>query len=221
MPDEEKTYSPFAILTVVVLFLALAICVAMVRIQISVYSARSLPLSPVCSGRRNVSPAGRMASWASWAFLLLLRKVRTFSLRYSAPNSFSIWLRAASMHSFDRLTLSVLMYVMKPFSNRDCAMRIVSREDRCRRLEAACCSVDVVKGGWGFDTLGFMTTLVTSYSGWSLHHCMIASQSPLDRRRALLSNAPVMESKSLPVATLSPDTLSSTAVNDGKSALTS
>ena len=44
---------------------------AMVRIQISSYSRNWSPVSRVCAGVRKVSPAGRMASCASWAFLTL------------------------------------------------------------------------------------------------------------------------------------------------------
>ena len=45
---------------------------AMVRIQISSYSRNWSPVSRVWAGVRKVSPAGRMASCASWAFLTLL-----------------------------------------------------------------------------------------------------------------------------------------------------
>ena len=48
------------------------ICEATVRFQISSYSRNSSPLSPVCAGVRNRSPAGRIASCASWAFFTLL-----------------------------------------------------------------------------------------------------------------------------------------------------
>ncbi len=51
---------------------ASAICDATVRIHTSSYSRRWSPWSPVCSGVRKLSPAGRMASWASWAFLTFL-----------------------------------------------------------------------------------------------------------------------------------------------------
>ena len=46
---------------------------ATVRFQISSYRRSSSPemARPACSGVRKDSPAGRMASWASWAFLTL------------------------------------------------------------------------------------------------------------------------------------------------------
>ncbi len=46
---------------------------ATVRFQISSYRRSSSPDSsrPACSGVRNVSPEGRMASWASCAFFTL------------------------------------------------------------------------------------------------------------------------------------------------------
>ena len=44
---------------------------AMVRIQISSYSRNSSPRRPVWAGVWNLSPAGRMASCASWAFFTL------------------------------------------------------------------------------------------------------------------------------------------------------
>ena len=48
------------------------ICEATVRFQISSYSRNSSPARPVCTGVRNRSPAGRIASCASWAFFTLL-----------------------------------------------------------------------------------------------------------------------------------------------------
>ena len=52
--------------------LASFICEAIVRFQISSYSRSSSPDRPVCLGVVNFSPAGRMASCASCAFLTLL-----------------------------------------------------------------------------------------------------------------------------------------------------
>ena len=50
---------------------ASAICDATVRFQMRSYSLNSLPRSTLLSsdGVRNVSPDGRIASWASCAFL--------------------------------------------------------------------------------------------------------------------------------------------------------
>ncbi len=51
------------------------ICEATVRCQISSYSRRSSEdrrSRATCAGVRKLSPAGRMASCASWAFLTLL-----------------------------------------------------------------------------------------------------------------------------------------------------
>ena len=52
---------------------ASAICDATVRFQMRSYSLKSLPRSTVLSsaGVLKTSPAGRIASWASCAFLLL------------------------------------------------------------------------------------------------------------------------------------------------------
>ena len=60
--------------TVTVSPVASVICDAMVRFQISSYTRASLALTSraTSSGERNESPAGRMASWASWAFLTFL-----------------------------------------------------------------------------------------------------------------------------------------------------
>ena len=57
--------------TVIVWPSASFICEAMVRIQISSYSRNWSPVSLVWAGVWNVSPAGRIASCASWAFLTL------------------------------------------------------------------------------------------------------------------------------------------------------
>ena len=59
--------------TVALVPVASAIWLATVRCQISSYSRNSSPLSwpAIWPGVRKVSPAGRMASWASWAFLTL------------------------------------------------------------------------------------------------------------------------------------------------------
>jgi len=48
------------------------ICEATVRFQTRSYSRSWSPDRPVAAGRRNESPAGRMASCASWALLTLL-----------------------------------------------------------------------------------------------------------------------------------------------------
>ena len=45
---------------------------ATVRFQISSYSRKSSPRRPVSAGVRKLSPAGRTASCASWAFFTLL-----------------------------------------------------------------------------------------------------------------------------------------------------
>ncbi len=47
------------------------ICEATVRFQISSYSLNWSPVSPVSAGVRKRSPEGRIASWASCAFLTL------------------------------------------------------------------------------------------------------------------------------------------------------
>lgn len=60
---------------------ASAICVATVRFQIRSYSRPSTPLSPCSSVVRISVPAGRMASWASCAFLEVLLNCRILGLR--------------------------------------------------------------------------------------------------------------------------------------------
>ena len=60
-----------SICTVTRCSLASAIWEAMVRIQISSYRRNSSPRSPVWAGVRKFSPAGRIASCASWAFFTL------------------------------------------------------------------------------------------------------------------------------------------------------
>jgi hypothetical protein len=72
-PDEVNSqFSPVealaSILIETLLPTASFICDAIVRIQISSYSRYSAPLSPVCAGVWKCSPAGRIASCASWAF---------------------------------------------------------------------------------------------------------------------------------------------------------
>ena len=60
--------------TVTVSPVASVICEAIVRFQISSYTSASARLTSraTCSGERKESPAGRMASCASWAFLTFL-----------------------------------------------------------------------------------------------------------------------------------------------------
>ena len=78
MPEaDSSTARPSAavapIRTLAVVPRASAICEATVRCQISSYSRNSSPRSAPATwaGVRKESPAGRMASWASWAFLAL------------------------------------------------------------------------------------------------------------------------------------------------------
>ena len=90
---------------------ASGIWLATVRIQISSYNDCSSRLSSprTCSGVRNRAPAGRMASWASWAFFTLLAYVRGAGGRYAWPNRSTIWARAASTACSESFTESVRM----------------------------------------------------------------------------------------------------------------
>ena len=78
---------------------ASAICEATVRFQISSYRRNWSPESSLatCAGVRKWSPAGRMASWASWAPFALLAYTRGASGMYSAPYSSEACRRAASI----------------------------------------------------------------------------------------------------------------------------
>ena len=71
---------------------ASAICEATVRFQMSSYRRAWSPgtAPATSSGSRNDSPAGRMASWASWAFFTRLRYTRGWEGRYSPPKRAAI-----------------------------------------------------------------------------------------------------------------------------------
>jgi hypothetical protein len=58
---------------------------------------------------RKLSPAGRIASCASWAFLTFEAYVRGASGRYSSPYSSRAWLRAADTAVSDSVVESVRM----------------------------------------------------------------------------------------------------------------
>ena len=82
---------------------------ASVRIQISSYSARFSPVSPVSCGRTNASPDGRMASWAYWAFYTFEVYVRGEAGRYEGPNNLVTASRAAATAVSESVTESVRM----------------------------------------------------------------------------------------------------------------
>ena len=82
---------------------------ATVRFQMSSYKRNSGPDSPVCAGVRNSSPAGRIASCASWAFFTFLVYTRGLSGRWSAPYRRRAWERAALTAFSDSVVLSVRM----------------------------------------------------------------------------------------------------------------
>ena len=90
-------------------FLASAIWDATVRFQIKSYKANSSRESSGANspGVLNVSPAGRIASCASCAFLVLPVYARGESATWSAPYKALAALRAASIACCERLTLSV------------------------------------------------------------------------------------------------------------------
>ncbi len=66
-------------------------------------------MRPVAAGVRKDSPAGRIASWASWAFLTFDWKTRGWAGRYSSPKSSRTCWRAARTADSDSVTESVRM----------------------------------------------------------------------------------------------------------------
>ncbi len=58
---------------------------------------------------RKLSPAGRIASWASWAFLTLLRYARGERGTEWSPKSVRAWSRAALTAVSDSVVESVRM----------------------------------------------------------------------------------------------------------------
>src|SRR5690606_40166784 len=109
---------------------------------------------------RDIS-VGRMASWASCAPLLLVTKLRGFE--NSFPYDFVISAAAAAIASFDRLTLSVRMYVINPASYSRWASCMVIPTGRYNFLAASCCKVDVVNGAAGDFFVGFVSRSATLY----------------------------------------------------------
>ena len=87
---------------------ASAICEARVRCQMSRYSDISWPLSSAesWSGLRS-GVVGRMASWASWAFLTLVVNRRADGDRKFSPYDRFTWSRTAVRASSARATESV------------------------------------------------------------------------------------------------------------------
>ena len=110
LPPPEVLASPETV-TFMEVPRASAIWEATVRCQISSYSlnssaSRTLARAPGVAKR---SPAGRIASCASWEFLTLRWYWRGASATYSEPYSSRAWLRAASMPDFDSVIESVRM----------------------------------------------------------------------------------------------------------------
>ena len=83
------------------------------RCQISRYSDSSWPLSSPasCCGERS-GVVGRIASWASWAFLTFESYCLGCGDRNCWPYSAATAARTACIASSDSVTLSVRMYVM-------------------------------------------------------------------------------------------------------------
>ena len=101
------------------------------------------------AGVRKVSPAGRMASCASCAFLTFPSHFRAPGDRYSCPNSDVTCERAALMAVSDSAVESVRMYVMKPRSYRSWATRITCCDDSRSLRPPSCWRVDVMNGARG------------------------------------------------------------------------
>ena len=70
------------------------------------------------------------------------------------------------LHRLDRFTLSVRMYVIRPFSYRRCATIMVCDTENPSLRAASCCSVEVVNGGAGMRLSGFLLTLSTLCSAF-------------------------------------------------------
>src|SRR5690606_1490377 len=140
------------ILTLVRSNSASLICEASVRFQIRSYNlawSRSM-----LTELRDMS-VGRIASCASCAPLLLVTKFRGFE--NSFPYDFVISAAAAAIASFERLTLSVLIYVISPASYNRCANCIVIPTGRYNLRAASCCKVDVVNGAAGLFLAGLVS----------------------------------------------------------------
>ena len=105
--------------------------------------------------------------------------------------------------------------MIKPFSYSFWAVLIVCRGELLNLLAASCCRVLVVKGGFGFDVLGFSTTLET---------CQLPELNSFSNDSAWVSESckelmffliPVFESKSLLEQTLAPFSFTKLASNFG------
>ena len=121
----------------------------------------SFAISP---GVRKRSPAGRIASCASWAFLTLLAYRRGCAGTNRSPYSSRTCRRAASMADSDRFTESVRIYVMYPFSYSRWAVRIVCWDENRSFRAASCCRVEVMNGGAGDCLRSLRATLSTTYA---------------------------------------------------------
>ena len=104
--------------------------------------------------------------------------------------------------SSDRFVESVRMYVMNPFSYSFWAVLIVWRAELLSFLDASCCSVLVVKGGFGLEVLGFSLideTIQVPFPNSFNNSSACDSDS---KSESLFFNLPVIESKSLLLAIL-------------------
>ena len=103
-----------------------------------------------------VISVGRIASWASCAPLDWVWNCR--GLLYLSPHSWHISSLLPLIHNAERLTESVRMYVILPFSYKCWAIVIVWDTVNPNLRAASCCNVDVVKGGAGERFNGFLVT---------------------------------------------------------------
>gem|GEM_PF-2533077 len=87
---------------------------ATVLSQISLYNLSSFHSSPTVSGVLSMY-AGLIASCASCAFACLVLNFLPSASEYSLPNASSIYFLLDCIARSDRLTLSVLIYVMNQF----------------------------------------------------------------------------------------------------------
>src|SRR3989344_759844 len=129
--------SSFAVFIFAVIFVrnisASLICDATVLCHISLYRRFCSSFIPAFS---TSICDGRMASWASWAFLLFLAYVR--NCKYSFPYFFSTTDAICPRAVWLKFVLSVLIYVICPASYSLWAMDIVRDGAKPRRELAVC-----------------------------------------------------------------------------------
>ena len=103
--------------------------------------------------------------------------------------------------------------MIKPLSYSCCATLIVFFAEKRNLRAASCCKVLVVKGGFGFEVLGFSLTLLTVHFPFSRLEISFSASFLFSINDLEFFILPVSESKSLLDIILFPLTLLSTASN--------